>query len=365
MKLLFVIDDLFSGGAQRQVVSLATVLAKLGHEVDLAVYGERDFYGEVLKRNKIGINKLVERSPIKRILIFRKFIRNRNFDIVISFLGVPNFICELAAFPKKKWKLIVNERSADPVILKSFKSRFRRLFHLSADFVICNSFANKEIVLKANPFLKAEKIKVIYNIVNLDEWKPSLQYKFLQEGSIHILIAASHRHLKNLMGLLKALLVLSKDEQKKIRISWYGNNLEAPFLDDSILLCKDYLRQNNLGALVTLYPGTHDICRKMQCADIIALFSFFEGLPNSICEGMALGKPILASAVSDIPRIIEDEINGKLFDPRDSHSIANAIRFYLQLDRSEYERMGMLNRAKALELFDENKIAPQFLDLIM
>jgi glycosyltransferase involved in cell wall biosynthesis len=99
-------------------------------------------------------------------------------------------------------------------------------------------------------------------------------------------------------------------------------------------------------------------------ADVVGLFSFFEGLPNTICEGMALGKPILASAVSDIPLFIEDEINGKLFNPFDVNSIAESIRYFLSLRRDELEMMGVQNRQKAVELFDHKKNLRKYIELI-
>lgn len=364
MKILFVIDDLFSGGAQRQVVTLASALAKLGNEVEVAVYSERDYYSDILERNNIGIIKLFVREPIKRLLAFRRMIRRRNPDIVISFLGVPNFICEFAAIPPKRWKLIVNERSADPLILKSFQSRLRRVFHFFSNVIVCNSFANKEIILKVNPLLRVDKIKVIYNIINFDEWEPDYDYKYCQDGFLHILIAASHRHLKNFVGLLNGLMVLHEDERKRIRISWYGDSLEPPYNDESIEQCNRFIQLHGLWQIIHTYPATHEICCKMQKADIIGLFSFFEGLPNSICEGMALGKPVLASAVSDIPLLIEDGINGKLFDPKDSQSIAAALRYFLELDNNRFGEMGRLNREKATKLFDNKRIIEQYLELM-
>ncbi|MFO7851428.1 MAG: glycosyltransferase [Bacteroidota bacterium] len=357
------IDDLGSGGAQRQMVNLALALAERGNNITFAVYMEKEYYEEILRNNNIEVVKLIVKKPVKRIFAFRRYIRNNNFDAVISFLGVPNFICELAAIPTKKWKLIVNERSANPVITRSFNSIFRRIFHLFADIIICNSYSNKDIVQKVNPFIK-NKIRIIYNGIDTKKWKPDSNFKFLRDGFLHVIVASSHRYLKNFIGLLRALLLLSEGERNKIRISWYGDRIEPPYYDGSIVNCIKYIKDNNLENMIDLHPATQDICKKMQNADVVALFSFFEGLPNAICEGMALGKPILASAVSDIPLFINDEVNGKLCNPYDVQSIADAIRFFLIVGRLRLMQIGDLNRKKATELFDNKKILSQFLEVI-
>jgi len=365
MKFLFVIGDLSSGGAQRQVLTLAMEIVKLGHEVEFAVYLERDYYGEVLRQNNIQITKLIAKNPAKRILTFRKYIRGNEFDIVVSFLGVPNFICELAALPLRRWKLIVNERSADPVILRSLNSRFRRLFHVFADTIVCNSYANKLIVQKVNPLLRDDKIEVLYNMIDLDIWKPLKNFEYSKNDVLHLLIAASHRKLKNMLGLLQGVTLLNEEERSKLKISWYGDNLTPPYYDDSIVKCKQFIEKYNLKRTIDLYPADHYIRDKMQRADVIGLFSFFEGLPNSICEGMALGKPILASAVSDIPLLIRDGVNGKLCDPRNIQTISDALRYFINADKKELKKMGDLNRKKATMLFDLNRNVKKYLEFII
>jgi glycosyltransferase involved in cell wall biosynthesis len=364
LNYLFVIDDLGSGGAQRQMTNLAIALAELGNSVSFVIYHERDYYVEKLRQNNININYLVKKNPFTRILAFRKHIRNGQYDIVVSFLGVPNFLCELAGLPFRKWKLIVSERSANPIILKSTKSIVLRFFHLFTDRIICNSSSSRRILEKVNPFIPKQKIKVIYNMLDLQKWKPADNYEFRKNGYLTILVPASHRHLKNFTGLLSAILLLNEAERNEIRINWYGNNLTVPFYDDSITKCRTIISENKLEEIVQLYPATPLIMEKMLEADIIGLFSLFEGFPNCICEGMALGKPIIASSVSDIPIVIEDGINGKLCNPKDSQSIANAIRSFLKFDKEELMEMGRLNRIKAIKLFDKNKIILQFLELI-
>ena len=166
------------------------------------------------------------------------------------------------------------------------------------------------------------------------------------------------------MGLLKAISLLAEQEREKISVKWYGNNLTLPYYDNSINDCRKYIQKNNLDKLVTLYPATLDIKEPMQQADIIGLFSFFEGLPNAVCEGMALGKPILASAVSDIPLLVEYNVNGKVVDPKAPESMAEGLRFFIYAKNSTLEEMGTNSRKKALKNFDHKMIIKSYQKLI-
>ena len=125
-----------------------------------------------------------------------------------------------------------------------------------------------------------------------------------------------------------------------------------------------FIEKQGLEKIIDLYPADHNIRDKMQKADVIGLFSFFEGLPNAICEGMALGKPIIASSVSDIPLFIEDGVNGKLCDPHNISTISEAIMFFINSDEDRLKSMGEMNRKKASELFDLNKNFGNYLNII-
>ena len=43
--------------------------------------------------------------------------------------------------------------------------------------------------------------------------------------------------------------------------------------------------------------------------------------PNSLCEAMAVGMPVIASNIGGIPSLIDDEVNGLLFKVNDSNDL--------------------------------------------
>jgi len=170
MTLLFIIDDLRSGGAQRQIVNLAIEFKKNGHDAHFLIYYPMFFYVDTLDQYGIKYTCLQRKNPLSRILAFRQQFQKHRPDAVIAFMGIPAFISEVASLGIKKWLLIAGERSSDPKILSSIKSRLIRLSHILSDYVTFNSHVNLELVKRINPFLREQKMRVIYNMIDFDRW---------------------------------------------------------------------------------------------------------------------------------------------------------------------------------------------------
>lgn len=75
------------------------------------------------------------------------------------------------------------------------------------------------------------------------------------------------------------------------------------------------------------------------------------GFPYKLAEYLATGKPVIASRVSDVERLLEDGRTAMLVKPGDSDAIVAAVD-YLLANPGEAAAMGERGRAKARELFD-------------
>ena len=357
-KILFFINYLGSGGAQRQIVELAIGFKKREYDVSFLIYQKKygDFYYQYLIEQGIAIDGVYESNYFKRIWKVRKYLRTHRFDILISFLEVASFMSEIATLPSKKWKLIVGERSADPAKFTSLKLRFFLQCHYLADYVVANSHANIEIVRKIAPRLSLNKCKVIYNSLDARKLEPDVSYKYLSRGFVNLVIASSHRFLKNLDGLIEAVNLLKPSEQNLLHITWYGSNNFDNSLNEGLKKIEVY----KLNHLFTFHPATLDIYNHMREADAIGLFSHFEGLPNAICEALLLAKPVIVSTVSDLPLFIKEDVNGFLCDSKSSISISNALSKLINCPIQKLELMGKENRKLAKELFDTNKVLDEY-----
>ncbi len=360
MKILCFIDSLGSGGAQRQLVNLAIGFKEKGHDVSFLVYHSISFFKQPLDEHSIPVHEIIESNYLKRLFTMRRFIRSGNFDAVLSFLDVPNFLNNVAAIGRRKWKVITGERSAKEEFLKSKTGKTFAWFQRYSDYIVCNSKNAENMWRKYYPKY-SHKLKTIYNTVTLTEI--SSNYIPRKDGKTNIVVAASYQYLKNPIGVIKALSLMSEGERSKVHVDWYGR-IEVVYgntmaYEESMRLIKT----NGLEDTICLNDATKDIINKMNEADVVALFSSVEGLPNTICEGMMIGKPIIMSRVSDYDVLVDDK-NGYLCDWDNPVSIKDAIIDVSNLGEDELLEKGKQSKAKAERLFSNETILKNWANLI-
>jgi teichuronic acid biosynthesis glycosyltransferase TuaC len=86
----------------------------------------------------------------------------------------------------------------------------------------------------------------------------------------------------------------------------------------------------------------------MSAGDVFVLPSLSEGLPTVVCEAMACGLPVVATAVDGTPEIVDDPATGLLVQPHDAGGLAAALARVLD-DHDMAARMGgeALRRSEA------------------
>lgn len=360
-KILFITPNISSGGggAERQLVNTAVMLKEKGHDVEVVSYAEGEFYAHMLIDNNIKIHRKFEKTYLKRLFAIRKLIRNGNYDAVFSFLGTPNFINNFSAIGGKSWKVITGERSAKESDFHTKRGKIFAWMQRYADNIVCNSENARNMWLKYYPKYEY-KLATIYNTINIPEI--SSIYKPKYNDKLNIVIAASYRKLKNPIGLINALILMSEDERENINIKWYGKNDhggDKMFYEQLNKMIID----NNLEKSLSLNPATNDIFNIVNKTDFVALLSSVEGLPNTICEGMMLGKPIIMSRVSDY-NVLVDKNNGFLCDWDNYESIREALLLASELSENKMNDMGLQSKYKAHKLFTEESNISKWESLI-
>lgn len=363
MKILCVIDCLGAGGAQRQIVALALGFKEKGYNVSFLTYYYNPFFNSILQNNGIAITCIEESNYLKRLYKMGRFIRQGNFNAVLSFLEGANFICQFVGLPYRKWRLVVGERSANPEILNSFKSKVFRWFHFFADYVVANSHTNMQYVNTINPLLPKSKCRVVYNMVDFEMFKPSNKIAQEQQGKFTLVIPARIRIEKNINGLIEALLLLNNEEREKIKIDWYGKYEQEEKTNPLLIESLVQIKSKGLESIITFHDATHDIKTIMQESDAVGLFSTFEGFPNAICEAMACAKPVICSNVSDMDCFLSHEPR-LLCDPSDPHSITKSLSYLLNMDSDLLGKIGLQNRSIALNMFEKETIISSYLQLL-
>ena len=144
-----------------------------------------------------------------------------------------------------------------------------------------------------------------------------------QKGHDHLLAAA--------VQIPEALFVLAGDGPDRAR-------LEAKAVQLGIEGRVRFLGQRN------------DIDALLASCDIFVLPSLYEGLPLSVLEAMAAGRPVVATAVGGTNEAVIDGVCGRLVPPADPASLAAAINALLA-DRHGAARLAEEGRARVRRLF--------------
>jgi colanic acid/amylovoran biosynthesis glycosyltransferase len=129
-------------------------------------------------------------------------------------------------------------------------------------------------------------------------------------------------------------------------------------------MLESLITELNLGQRVKLLGQRtrSQIVELMQEADVLVAPSVpsqsgrREGIPVVLMEAMACGTPVVASDLSGIPELVDNEQSGLLTPPRNSSALASAL-MRLHDDPQLCRQLSRGARRKVLEQFDQLKNA--------
>jgi len=113
-----------------------------------------------------------------------------------------------------------------------------------------------------------------------------------------------------------------------------------------------------LGEDVSFVGFVKDVPKFLSSVDVLVLPSLFEGLGVAALEGMAAGKPVVATRVGGLVESIVDGETGFLVPPRDGVALAAAIERLVE-DRFLARAMGRKGAARVLSHFTIEQMARQ------
>lgn len=355
-KVLCLIDSLASGGAERQMSYLATGLKSRGVDVEVIVFSlGNDFFesyitskGVPVIHDEKGIN------PYKRIFEIVRLVRQKRPDSVIAYKDGVTMAASLARIICN-FKLIVSERNTTQE-LNPYERRKFALYRF-ADVIVPNSHSQAAFIREHYPKLY-QRTKVITNTIDLSRF--SSERAICKNDRVNVVILARLFPQKNVLTFLDALAFIRESNKANIHFKWYGSQEDRHYTEQVFRKVAEL----NLHDLINFYPATKEVDSVLGEADIFCLPSKYEGFPNVVCEAMAAGLPIVASRVSDIPYIVEEGINGFLFDYDNKSDMANKIMSLANSDSRLLKEMGARNREKIKSLCSNETFVDNYISLI-
>ena len=117
---------------------------------------------------------------------------------------------------------------------------------------------------------------------------------------------------------------------------------------------------------IVSYLGTSDKVEEIIAYyDCIVLPSYYrEGVPRSLLEAGAMGKPIITTDNIGCRETVDDGINGFLCQPKSTESLIASIEKFMNLDNQSRINMGISSRKKIEREFDEAIVINKYLESI-
>ncbi|MSO99159.1 MAG: glycosyltransferase [Rhodospirillaceae bacterium] len=216
----------------------------------------------------------------------------------------------------------------------------------SGDVVIAISEFIRSHVM-SNYGVPAEKIRLIHRGVDLQQFDPAkvssqrliqLTQKWRLSESISVIMLPGrisgwkgHRLLIDALALMR-----SRDPALELRCMMVGPTESAPLVESLLA----YAAERNVGGWVQIVQDCNDIPAAYMITDVaVSASTDPEAFGRVVAEAQAMGRPIVAPAHGAAGEIIEPGVTGWLFTPRDSVSLADALKRALGLNLAEREKL--------------------------
>lgn len=314
MKVLHVITSLRTGGAEHLMVDLIPRLRDLGNEVELLIFdGTRTAFFEELEKKGAKIHSLGIGGNVyhpRNIFKLGKFVGK--YDIVHTH----NTACQLFAPITKllkcsKVKLVTTEHSANNRRRGKWYLKFLdKWMYARYNHIIC--IADQTYTNLVDYIGQKPNISTIYNGVVIERFLLPINNISNKKDYIITMVSA-FREQKDQDTLVKAI----KELPDNYRLQFAGDGVRRPIVEELVHTLGVADRVEFLGIRT-------DIPEILKSSDIVVLSSHWEGLSLSSIEGMASGRPFIASDVDGLHDVVKDA--GILFPHGDYKQLAKEIR---------------------------------------
>ncbi|WP_246226100.1 glycosyltransferase family 4 protein [Pelistega suis] len=330
MKVVHLISGLGQGGAETVLTRLVTHST---YEHVVVSFSDEGVFGDQLREAGIAVYTLNMRPGkigLKDLMALKRLLKELRPEIVQTWMYHADLfggiVARMAGFSHLAWGV----RNSGASLKETSKTNYY-LARISAwlsrfipqRIIVCGEQAAK---IHASWGYAAEKMVVIQNGYNLEQWKPSQenrqqsrQHLGLSEDTPVLGFIARWNPLKDHPSLLKAFAMAKKKYPDAVLIL-VGKGLEK---NNETLMA--LLNQYQLIADkdVLLLGLRTDVPKLMPALDIHVLSSIAEGFPNVVSESMACGVPNVVTDVGDAALIVGE--NGWVAEAANPEDLASKI----------------------------------------
>ena len=323
MNILYTVFSFKVGGVEKLLIDILNEISKdRDNKIYLVIINneyDSSLIGQISDRVKVVLfNREAGSGRIKYILKFVKLIIKSKIDVIhCQCINTVKFAL-LAKIFKKNVKLIHTVH--DTKIYSKLSRNDIRIEKFFVNKIIAISNAALDCILMRG--IKRDKIKVVYNAINLEKFEfneKKIDINSIVIGNVARLIPEK----KGQDVLIKAIAKLKKIYPNiKCLLAGdppLGKEGNIHYLEK---ICREYDVSNN----VEILGNINDIPNFLRTIDIFVMPSRYDGFGISLIEAMATGVPCIASNIDGPKEIIKNNEYGFLFKSEDYIDLAKKIK---------------------------------------
>jgi glycosyltransferase involved in cell wall biosynthesis len=358
MKVLHIITSISRGGAENHLLDLIQFQVANRWEVMVAFLKGDGYWKLRLEEIGVVVVCLEMKTSLDVFPVFRliRLLKKTTPDIIHAHLGRAEIVAWLAlqCFEKSFSSLIISKHNDEGYQKIPFQRQIERLIGKSSSHVICISEAVKgyfqrrwddnslpmSVVhygINANYFSSArfEDVENLRTSLNIP--KGVLVFgiiaRLVKQKGIDYLLESYRSYLDEASQATKLIIVGAGPDDEKIR---------------------EQIERLKVSKNVILAGFREDINIVMQVFDVFVLSSRFEGFGLVLLEAMASKRPIIATRVSAIPEVVEDNVSGILVPFGDQGKMKDA--FLAMEDESTRKKFGANGEERAKNVFSNESM---------
>ncbi len=347
MKILQVITSMEVGGAEALVAQIAPMMRDRGHEVEVALFDGKDtVLTRRLEEAGIRIHRFSRGGSVYNPMHILRLVRlMRRFDLVHTHNTSPQYFAAAAGLLCSVVLCTTEHTTSNRRRGSRWYARLDRWMYGRYGRVICISRKAEEN-LRAFIGSDSERILTINNGIDLKRFASARPIPgFKPDGYRAIVMVAGFRWEKDQDTLIRALRILP--ERFMLYLVGAGERMVE---------CRKLAEELGVYPRVRFTGLSDNVPGILASADYAVMSSHFEGLSLSSVEGMAAGKPMLASDVDGLREVVRGA--GVLFEHGNHIDFVDKI-MALDADPAEYARVAEACRARAAK-FDINRMVDAY-----
>jgi len=325
IRVCFMIDRLFPGGTETQLIALIRHLDRTRVTPYLCLLDGEDDVSRSMEPPdcpvlRLGIRSIRQPRTFRKAWQFNRFLRKEQIEILqmyfpdSTYFGVP--VARMAGVP-----YILRTRNNVNHWMTSGHRRLGRLLNRWVTGTVTNCEASRQAVLKDEKPSPATVV-VMENGVDLARFAGIPPLGTQPNETRRVGVVANLRPVKGLESFVEAAAQVHR-VMPEVEFHIAGEGELRPRLEQRAC-------ELEFGDRLCL-PGTvRDIPSFLRTLDVAVLCSLAEGMSNAILEYMAAGRPIVATTVGATVNLIENEVHGLLVPPGNSRELGRAITRFLE-----------------------------------